>query len=222
MPREQWEIRWKDHYRTLGVNMAAEPEVLKAAYTALARKHHPDAGGGTDRMKAINEAYEVLSDPLQKARYDVSYRRRRESSQPEPDPGQAKDFTEGRDRTSPTAPASVNGFPILPWLSLGWQRAALATSFPVALIFLFIVPSPVGVGVGAAILVAASYACIKTRFLKRGGQAGIVARLAGGFAIICTLCAMGMAAFTAAVLLVVFVVLSLGVIKAAHKCRRAS
>ena len=218
MRSNQWEIRWTDYYRKLGVNMVAEPEVVKAAYAALAKKHHPDAGGSTARMKGINEAYEVLSDPIQKAEYDAAYQHRQRSSRATRSFGQGRDFSESRNRTSSATAPSSSGYPILPWLSIEWQRVAMMASLPVALVLLFTVPSPVAVGVGAAMLLAASYACIKTRFLRGGRQAGIVTRLAGGFAIICTLCAMGIAVFTAAVLLAILVLLSLGVFKAAHRC----
>ncbi len=60
---EQYELNWKDYYGILGIGPGAEPEVIKAAYTALARKYHPDAGGDAPRMKEINESYEVLSNP---------------------------------------------------------------------------------------------------------------------------------------------------------------
>jgi curved DNA-binding protein CbpA len=39
---------------------SAPPEVVRAAYKALAMKHHPDKGGSTELMQAINQAYERL------------------------------------------------------------------------------------------------------------------------------------------------------------------
>lgn len=65
--------READYYRVLQVDPGAEPEVIDAAYRKLAAKYHPDHGGdreSEDRMKAINEAYDVLSDPQKRARYD--------------------------------------------------------------------------------------------------------------------------------------------------------
>ncbi|MBL6974868.1 MAG: DnaJ domain-containing protein [Deltaproteobacteria bacterium] len=65
--------RRPDFYRVLQVDSGADPEVIDAAYRKLAAKYHPDHGGDDDseeRMKAINEAYEVLSDPSKRARYD--------------------------------------------------------------------------------------------------------------------------------------------------------
>lgn len=60
------------HYDTLEVHPAASPEVIVAAYKALMKKHHPDKKvtvGGVAR--ALNEAYEVLSDPAKRAAYDA-------------------------------------------------------------------------------------------------------------------------------------------------------
>ena len=64
----------KDYYETLGVARDASVDQIKAAYRALARKHHPDVSENkTDAehlFKEINEAYEVLSDPNKRAQYD--------------------------------------------------------------------------------------------------------------------------------------------------------
>ena len=59
-----------DLYEVLQVRGGAEPEVIRAAYRALARKHHPDFGGSPERMAAINEAWAVLGDPAQRHAYD--------------------------------------------------------------------------------------------------------------------------------------------------------
>ena len=60
-----------DLYVVLQVNRRAEPEVIRAAYRALARKHHPDFGGGAREMALINEAWAVLGDPARRAAYDA-------------------------------------------------------------------------------------------------------------------------------------------------------
>ncbi|MGI5837838.1 MAG: J domain-containing protein [Chloroflexota bacterium] len=62
-----------DHYRILQVDPRAEIEVIEAAYRRLAAKYHPDRNhspDATDRMKLINAAYEVLSDPQKRMAYD--------------------------------------------------------------------------------------------------------------------------------------------------------
>jgi curved DNA-binding protein CbpA len=63
-----------DLYEVLQVRRGAEPEVIRAAYRALARKHHPDFGGSPERMAAINEAWAVLGNPVRRASYDSAPR----------------------------------------------------------------------------------------------------------------------------------------------------
>ena len=63
----------KNYYKILEINEYASQEVIKAAYKALAKKYHPDNCGKDmqkKRMTEINEAYQVLSDPEQKVKYD--------------------------------------------------------------------------------------------------------------------------------------------------------
>ncbi|MGQ0602082.1 MAG: J domain-containing protein [Anaerolineales bacterium] len=65
-----------DHYATLQVSPEAEPEVIEGAYRKLAQKYHPDKNRSREalqRMQAINAAYEVLRDPVQRAAYDRSH-----------------------------------------------------------------------------------------------------------------------------------------------------
>ena len=60
-----------DPYETLGVKRDASADEIKKAYRKLAHQHHPDKKGGDEaRFKKINEAYQTLSDPDKKARYD--------------------------------------------------------------------------------------------------------------------------------------------------------
>jgi hypothetical protein len=62
-----------DYYAILGVSPASEDVVIRAAYRALMRRYHPDtdsSSDSTERARAINAAYAVLSDPEQRARYD--------------------------------------------------------------------------------------------------------------------------------------------------------
>ena len=61
-----------DHYEVLQVARSAEPEVIRAAFRALARKYHPDSGGSVNTMKAINEAWAVLADSARRAAYDAA------------------------------------------------------------------------------------------------------------------------------------------------------
>lgn len=62
-----------DYYETLGVSRDADKEEIKRAYRRLARKYHPDVNketGAEERFKEINRAYEVLSEPEIRERYD--------------------------------------------------------------------------------------------------------------------------------------------------------
>lgn len=64
-----------DHYAILGVSRQASQEEIKRAYRKLARELHPDANAddpdAVERFKAVTHAYEVLSDPQKKQRYDM-------------------------------------------------------------------------------------------------------------------------------------------------------
>ena len=62
-----------DYYNLLNVSRDADQDTLKRAYRRLARQYHPDVNmepGAEEKFKEIGRAYEVLSDPEQRARYD--------------------------------------------------------------------------------------------------------------------------------------------------------
>src|SRR5437899_2722251 len=67
-------MEFKDYYSTLGVAKTATEKDIKQAYRKLARKHHPDVNptdkSAESRFKEINEAYEVLGDPVKRKKYD--------------------------------------------------------------------------------------------------------------------------------------------------------
>ena len=67
-------VDYKDYYKILGLPKTATDKEIKAAYRTLARKHHPDVNAGDkkseDTFKDIGEAYDVLSDPDKRAKYD--------------------------------------------------------------------------------------------------------------------------------------------------------
>ncbi|GLY38272.1 molecular chaperone DnaJ [Amycolatopsis sp. NBRC 101858] len=62
-----------DFYESLGVAKTASAEEIQRAYRKLARQYHPDVNsdpGAEERFKEISEAYQVLSDPEQRTKYD--------------------------------------------------------------------------------------------------------------------------------------------------------
>ena len=67
----------RDYYHVLEVEKEASPQKIKEAYRRLAFQYHPDRNRGTpsvvERMKEINEAYAVLSDPKKRSDYDAFY-----------------------------------------------------------------------------------------------------------------------------------------------------
>lgn len=67
-------MNYKDYYQILGVSRQADEKEIKKAYRRLARQYHPDMNpndkAAADKFKDINEAYEVLSDPDKRSKYD--------------------------------------------------------------------------------------------------------------------------------------------------------
>ncbi len=65
---------YRDYFKVLGVDRGATQEEIKRVFRKLARKYHPDVNPGNTnaeaRFKEINEAYEVLSDPEKRRRYE--------------------------------------------------------------------------------------------------------------------------------------------------------
>ena len=65
----------RDYYEVLGINRSADNTATKKAYRTLAMKYHPDKNPGdtqaVEKMKGINEAYAVLSDPQKRRLYDA-------------------------------------------------------------------------------------------------------------------------------------------------------
>ena len=74
----------KDYYKLLEVNETASPEVIQAAYKILAKKYHPDIAKPNEKamkeakMKEINNAKEILLNPVEREKYDMMLRQERE------------------------------------------------------------------------------------------------------------------------------------------------
>src|SRR6476661_130133 len=85
----------RNYYRILGIRPDATREEIKEAWTFSVKAFHPDKFAGSsprqqavaqERTKAINEAYEVLSDPVKRANYDWQYARGRPTQGAAPPP----------------------------------------------------------------------------------------------------------------------------------------
>lgn len=67
-------MEFKDYYKILGVPRDADQDTIKKAFRKLAREYHPDVAkdkaSAEEKFKEINEAYEVLSDPAKRQKYD--------------------------------------------------------------------------------------------------------------------------------------------------------
>ena len=70
-----------DYYEILQISTSAEPETVHRVYRLLAQRFHPDnkETGNESRFRAITEAYQVLSDPAERARYDVVHQQHQQA-----------------------------------------------------------------------------------------------------------------------------------------------
>jgi curved DNA-binding protein CbpA len=117
-------IQVADPYHLLQVIPDAEPEVIQAAYRALARKYHPDMGGTDLQMAMLNAAWETLRDRGGRELYD---RERKESAAAQPVPTAQRGTDERppattvspRPRSPRSRPGTVLDFGRYAGLSLG-------------------------------------------------------------------------------------------------------
>ena len=63
----------KNLYEELGLKKNATKSEIKSSYRSLVKQHHPDAGGEKERFLAIQNAWEILNDPLKKEQYDRNF-----------------------------------------------------------------------------------------------------------------------------------------------------
>jgi DnaJ-class molecular chaperone len=93
-------VQYKDYYEILGVPRTASEAEIKKAFRKLAREFHPDVAKNKkqaeERFKEINEAYEVLSDPPKRKKYDELGPNWRAGAEFRPPPGWESAFRGGR------------------------------------------------------------------------------------------------------------------------------
>ena len=117
------------HYDTLGVPPDAAAAEVRRAYVALARRHHPDAGGDPDSMRRVNDAWRVLGDPTRRAAYDRSL------VEPSTTRRAPTDEPPLRSEYDDLAADLANDVPIIPAMAVPrWLAMVPAATFVVALL----------------------------------------------------------------------------------------
>ena len=92
-------VQYKDYYEILGVPRTASDDEIKKSFRKLARQYHPDVAKdkkkAEEKFKEINEAYEVLSDPAKRKKYDELGANWKSGAEFRPPPGW-EDFAGGQ------------------------------------------------------------------------------------------------------------------------------
>lgn len=94
-------VQYKDYYQILGVSRGASDAEIKKSFRKLARQYHPDVAKdkkhAEEKFKEINEAYEVLSDPAKRKKYDELGANWKSGAEFRPPPGwEGQPFRGGR------------------------------------------------------------------------------------------------------------------------------
>src|SRR5437588_11487356 len=92
-------VQFRDYYETLGVSKTATEDEIRSAFRKLARKYHPDVAkdkkAAEEKFKQVQEAYEVLSDPEKRKKYDQLGANWKNGAEFTPPPGwEGFDFSE--------------------------------------------------------------------------------------------------------------------------------
>ena len=97
-------VQYKDYYQVLGVARTASEDDIRKAFRKLAREYHPDVAKdkktAEEKFKEINEAYEVLSDPEKRKKYDELGANWKQGADFRPPPGWGEAGQQRRRRSS--------------------------------------------------------------------------------------------------------------------------
>jgi len=130
----------RDFYEVLGVHRSATQDEIKRAFRQLAREHHPDINRdprADERFKEINEAYQVLSDPEQRAVYDRTGRTIRGRGRGDAHPFGGSPFEDlfdmffGQDRPTGREPGPERGDDLRMAVEITLEEAASGVDKPV-------------------------------------------------------------------------------------------
>lgn len=77
-----WEIEWRDYYEILQLSPSADEDVISWTCKKLRSKYHTDRESGDEvKIRLVNEAYAVLSEPQQRKLYDAAYKQKQSQNQ---------------------------------------------------------------------------------------------------------------------------------------------
>ncbi|KAA2264928.1 DnaJ domain-containing protein [Solihabitans fulvus] len=187
-----------DYYELLGVARTASDAEIKSAYRSLVKVMHPDAGGTSGTFRLLQQAYETLNDPAQRAVYDLSRAAPPQPPQATPTaparprprpratgkPSRPKDFGEDPNFVPPQPrldPSAISWWQnvdirqrvrLVPLVGPGHRPLLAALGAALALaVLLLVVDLPVPLLVGALVLLAA--ALVATVWLGRDYLAAV-------------------------------------------------
>ncbi len=131
----------RSHYDVLGVPRDAATDTIRRAYLREARRWHPDRPtGDPDRMRAVNEAWQVLGDARSRTSYNLELRRRQTTSSARSSTGPASRSSRSGGSPSPPPEGPSGPTPVVEMVGFQWRWISLAAvvlvAGVIALIFL--------------------------------------------------------------------------------------
>lgn len=131
-----------DHYAALGIAKDADPEVIRAAYRALAKKYHPDSSSDKTpealmRFRQISAAHAILSDSSARAKYDesldqASFERKEPPARPHSNRDQDEKSTSSTTTERGPLEKVRNGVVVIGWALVAGFLALLLVAITIA------------------------------------------------------------------------------------------